>query len=196
LHQPEKIRRFPGKTLLFGLILGLNVAACADDKAVETTPLPPPPAPNANLSACHDGAGLKLELAGAIEGRFEWRGSELQCESMRRPDDAGARLRFVADVDGSALALIIAIPDLERGQTGTELASNLTLYVEGVALFFGTQGTDSCWADVDSQELLDDERYDISGEVYCIAPLSEINGSSSVTIVDLAFVSRLDWDMT
>ena len=182
--------------LLSGLILNLGLVACGDKETVEPVPQSTLPAPVVNLAACHDGARLKLGLVGAIEGSFDWRDGEFQCESMRRPDDAGARLRFVGDVDGSALALIVAIPGLERGAAVSELASNLTLYVEGEARFFGTQGTESCWADIDSQELLDAARYDIAGEVYCIAPLGEINGSSSVTIVDLEFVSRLDWDVT
>lgn len=154
------------------------------------------PEPEVTVQACHAGASLKLQLAGAIEGSFDWHDGAFQCESMRRPDDAGARLRFVGDVADSALALIIAIPELGRGATGKELASNLTLYVEGEALFFGTQGTESCWADIARQDLLDAARYDITGEVYCIAPLGEINGATSVTIVELSFATQLDWDMT
>ena len=68
--------------------------------------------------------------------------------------------------------------------------------LKDTAFFFGTQGTDSCWADITRQDLLDAARYDIAGEVYCIAPLNEINGDSSTTIVELSFATQVDWDLT
>lgn len=196
LQQPEEIRVFPGKNLLFGLVLSLGVWACNDDDPAESPAQSALPAPTVNLSACHASAELNLQFTGAMEGDLEWRGSDFQCESMRRPDGAGARLRFVGNADDATLALIIAIPDLKRGATGKELASNLTLNVEDTALFFGTQGTESCWADIVAQDLLNAARYAIKGEVYCIAPLGEINGDSSVTIVELSFATQLDWDLT
>lgn len=196
LQQPEEIRVFPGKNLLFGLVLSLGLLACNDDDPAEPPAQSALPAPTVNLAACHSDAKLKLQFTGAIEGDLDWSGDHFQCESMRRPDDAGARLRFVGNADDATLALIIAIPGLERGATGKELASNLTMHVQDTALFFGTQGTESCWADIVTQDLLDGDRYDIQGEVYCIAPLGEINGDSSVTIVTLSFATQLDWDLT
>ena len=182
--------------MLFGLILSAGLGACDDEEPVKPIAQPALPAPNQHLAACHEQAHLTLEFTGAIEGDFDWRGETFQCTSMRRPDDAGARLRFVADASDSVLILIIAIPDLDRGQTGDELAANLTLHVQDTAFFFGTQGTDSCWADITRQDLLDAARYDIAGEVYCIAPLNEINGDSSTTIVELSFATQVDWDLT
>jgi len=38
----------------------------------------------------------------------------MACDSMLRPDGKGVRLQFVGDISGERLALIIALPDLNR----------------------------------------------------------------------------------
>ena len=62
----------------------------------------------------------------------------IQCESMRRPDDRGVRLRFTGEVAGERLAVIIAMPELEPGVTGPEFDSIVTVTVEGSGRFFST----------------------------------------------------------
>ncbi len=87
------------------------------------------------------------------------------------------------------------MPDLERGTTAQELGSNMTVIEEGSGRFFSTSGLGNCWTDVSEQQAMDDsgDAYFIAGTLYCIAPLAEINGDSSVTVRELRFGGRLDW---
>ena len=172
------------------------IAACGGAPGSGPAPaiLPDPPAVD---RSCHEGGFLSTELYGALASEIDWRGDGFDCEGMPRPDGQGARLRFAGAVgDGSRdLAFIIALPDLERGQSARELPSNVTLIAEGSGLFFSTPGVDTCWTDVDTGEADIDspERFEVSGTLYCIAPIPEVNGSSSVSLEELRFSGRLDW---
>ena len=75
------------------------------------------------------------------------------------------------------------------------VASNVTLIEEGSGRFFSTSGLDTCWTDVDEQVALEDPpgRYTISGTLYCITPLAEVNGDSGVSLRELKFAGLLDW---
>lgn len=117
------------------------------------------------------------------------------CESMQRPDGAGVRLRFAGDVAGERLAFIIAIPDIQPGKTSAELPSNVTATVEGSGRFFSTPDLDSCWTDVDSQTAIsnDNGSYTISGTLYCVTPLGEVNGDAAVSIPELSFTTVVEW---
>ena len=114
---------------------------------------------------------------------------------MPRPNALGARLRFAGHAAeiGQDLAIIIAMPDLERGATGDEMKTNATVILEGSGRFFNTAAGDVCWTDVLRQELISDERYAIGGKLYCIGPLIEVNGDASVSIPELEFSGLLDW---
>lgn len=118
---------------------------------------------------------------------------------MPRPDDAGARIRLSGPVrnDGEAktLTFILGLPDLVAGQTGAELPTNVTLVEEGNGRFFGTPDTSSCWTDVTTHRLIEgsENEYAIGGNLYCVSPLAELNGSASVTFTGLSFTGRLNW---
>ena len=63
--------------------------------------------------------------------------------------------------------------------------------------FFATPDLSACWMDVDRHEPVGDETvstYLISGTLYCISPLAELNGASSISFTELKFTSRLDWE--
>lgn len=115
---------------------------------------------------------------------------------MQRPGGAGIRLRFSGDVAGERLAIIIAIPDMQRGETAVELPSNVTTTVEGSGRFFSTPDLDSCWTDINSQTAIsgDNGSYAISGTLYCVTPLGEVNGDAAVSIPELSFTTVVDWE--
>ncbi len=181
--------RAPG--LLILTLLG-TAAACSRNAAVDAPDEPPVPSP---AYRCGTGGFLEAELVGAVSTSLDWEADVLACEGMPRPDQRGARLRFAGPGlhDGETLAVIIAMPELERGATGREFATNATVMVEGSGRFFSTSGDEVCWTDVVRQEPLSADRYAIAGSVYCIAPLVEINGDSSVTIAELSFSGLVDW---
>ncbi len=141
---------------------------------------------------------MRTALFGSLETSVSWTGSEMLCENMLRPDNAGVRLRFAGDVDGEKLALIIAIPGLAKGEAGDELPSNVTATVEGSGRFFSTPNLDSCWTDILSQSPLADAKHtvEVSGTLYCVAPLGEINGDNAVSIPELTFTTLVRWNQS
>ena len=140
---------------------------------------------------------LRGAIYGAIETRLDWGKHDLECSGMPRPEGRGARLRFAGQsADGThALAVIVAIPELARNASGAEYDANVTLIEEGNGRFFSTPDLGNCLADIASAETLDDsgDRYSIRGALYCVSPLPEINGDSSVSVPDLQFSGLLDW---
>lgn len=144
---------------------------------------------------CSHGAYLRGKVIGAVSATLDWETERIDCEGMPRPEGKGARLRFEGkshDRDRAA-AIIIALPELDRGETGMELGSNVTFVVEGSGRFFSSSGPGTCWTDVDRQDPLSGDRYVVAGKLYCIGPLVEVNGDSSVSIPELDFSGMLDW---
>lgn len=180
-----------------GSIIGLAALALAtacDSGPVTGTDAPSAPARNA--PGCAPDAFLESRLYGAFEVDIGWRGTALDCEGMRRPDGAGARLRFAGELAGGhRVTIIIALPGLQPGTTADELASNVTLIEEGSGRFYSTTGLDNCWTDVVRQSPLggSSEIYVVAGTLYCISPLGEVNGDASVSLPELRFSGRLDW---
>jgi hypothetical protein len=162
--------------------------------AQETAPLLPVAE---KAGPCDDGGRLHTKLYGALQGEIDWQGSEMSCTGMPRPDAAGARLRFAghAGENRLALAFILALPELTPGATARELPSNLTVIEEGKGRFFNTANLDICLTDIERQDATEQSgQYQIAGTVYCIGPLAEVSGESSVSIEKLEFSGRVDWD--
>ena len=122
----------------------------------------------------------------------------MHCESMRRPDGEGIRLRFTGDVGGQRIAIILALPKLERGQAGGEYPTVVTFMVEGSGRFFSTPHLDNCWSDIARQDPVTDstDRYHLAGKLYCVAQQGEINGDAAVSIPELEFLGIVDWSAT
>lgn len=114
---------------------------------------------------------------------------------MPRPDGDGARLRFAGGLSDRQIAFIIALPGLRRGVMSKELPTTVTLIEEGGGRFFSTVDQDLCWTDILELEADDrsEENYRISGRLYCVAPLTQVNGESDVLIPELEFRGQLDW---
>ena len=169
----------------------LSATACkpgADSAAV---------APSEDFASpgCGDDGFLVAEIYGAISASLDWSGTQLTCEGMPRPDGRGARLRFAGSVDAHRIAIIVAMPELTRDSAGGELASNITLIEEGSGRFYSTADLDVCLTQVDAIEALDKKgnRYSVAGSVYCVSPLAEVNGETSISINELSFTGLFDW---
>ena len=192
---------------------GLLLCACLSVLTLGCAESAPPSAPAEEVSAeaaarCVSDGHLQTELTGEIRASIDWDVTALVCEGMRRPDDEGARLRFSGPAPASdptensstkakMLTFIIGLPYLGPGVTGKELPSNVTLVEEGAGRFFATSDAENCWTDVLSQEAIEPgspDLYRVAGIVYCIAPLAEINGGSSVTFTELAFAGQVNWE--
>ena len=170
--------------------LALCLIACTDKTEVGT----------AGSAACGDDGELVGEIFGSVRASIAWGGGTLECEGMPRPNGEGARLRFAGPADTpdgtQQLAFIMGLPDLVKGQTGKELLTNVTMMEEGTGRFFGTREASNCWTDIDMHEPLQPQnstKYRISGVLYCVAPLANLNDNSSISFADLQFTGRLDW---
>ncbi|MDX1508989.1 MAG: hypothetical protein R3358_11960 [Woeseiaceae bacterium] len=171
--------------------------AAATEAVATATPASILPAAEPRKIGCGDDGALTATLYGALSGDVSWQADNMYCEGMPRPNDAGARLRFAGKAGDPALAIafIVAIPALERGATATELPSVVTVIEEGKGRFFSTPDLDSCWTDVKAHEALDesDGTFAIDGELYCISPVPEVNGDTSVSIEEMRFSGLVDW---
>jgi hypothetical protein len=161
---------------------------------------PGPGTTGTTLHRCGSDGRLSAELHGGLAVSLEWGADDLQCAGMPRPEAEGARLRLSGPVDDAPdaqmIAIILGIPDLVEGGFGRELPTNVTLIEEGVGRFFSTPDLTGCWTDIDRHEIAGDANpsiYRVSGTVYCVSPLAEVNGGSSISFTELNFTSRLDW---
>ena len=178
---------------VIGLFLAAAVPACHSDPretataANDRTPVP----------ICGNDGYLAGELYGEIRATLNWDNRELECEGMPRPDGVGARLRFAGLVEpgGRQIAIIIAMPEFTLTTIADELAANVTLIEEGNGRFFSTPDLDNCLGEIGSIDAIDDsgDRYAVTGALYCVSPLPEVNGDSSVSIPELTFSGLLDW---
>lgn len=179
-------------------VLMVTTAALVGCKPTTGTALEPAPAAATTLVPCGDAGYLRGQLYGAIPVSLDWSSADLNCEGMPRPSGRGARLRFAGVTAGGnlQLAIIIAIPDLQRDAVGREFASNVTVIEEGGGRFFSTSDLGNCLTDITIVEKrdVDVDRYSIGGKLYCVSPLAEINGDSSVLIPELAFLGLVDWN--
>ena len=182
----------PGGLFLAALAL---LAAC--QPAAEPDPNAAVAPEEEPVLLCGNEGRLSTDLYGAIAVEVNWNKNDLECAGMPRPAGRGARLRFAGkSADGDLqLAIIIAIPDLERGAQNGEFSANVTLIEEGNGRFFSTPDLNNCLVDITSASELDDsgDRYSITGELFCVTPLPEINGDSSVSIPKMLFSGLLDW---
>ena len=173
-----------------------TTATGVDAASSDTRPsalMPPAPKP----VACSADGRLSASLYGALEGEVNWQADAMSCEGMPRPGGEGARLRFAgtAGDSGLALAFIVAIPKLKPDAGGTELPTRLTIIEEGKGRFFSSVDLDNCWTDIASQlPGGEDEHANIvAGKVFCIAPLAEVNGDTSVSIEHFEFAGIVNW---
>lgn len=180
------------RAALFCLIVtGLGSCDAGSDSAPVVT------ADAAIAQHCGGDGFLTTEMFGALQTRLQWTAAELECEGMPRPNGDGARLRFAGQLgDGQQLAFIIALPGLRRGEMATELATTVTIIEEGSGRFFSTATADICWTDITRLDLIgaSASNYLVDGNLYCVAPLTQVNGDSDILIRDLEFRGLLDWD--
>lgn len=212
LHQESTFRtRNPANGRWRSCLLSLLVSAfpvlngCSDEPTADDAadaanePLSASflPANIAARAGCTDQGLLQATVYGALSGDLDWSSKSMDCEGMPRPDGNGARLRFagIAGANAARLAIIISLPGLPRAEPAAEIPSNITIIEEGSGRFFSTNDLDNCWTDIERQYEIDSAvgRYSIDGTLYCISPLAEVNGPSSVSITKLRFSGLVDW---
>jgi hypothetical protein len=198
---------YPGNTAFRSVAALLLAFQCLLVAACDAPPITAdePPVADTSFPGCEVDGQLSAELYGGIRAKLAWGADVLDCDGMIRPDGEGARLRFAGPLptgesaeEQRSLAFIFGLPDLQRGETASELPTNVTLIEVGAGRFYGTQDTENCWTDILSQEQIGAENaaeYRITGLLYCVAPLAELNGSSSISFADIKFTGWLSWEI-
>jgi len=170
--------------------LVLCVSGCGDPEPIAAEP----------TTACDIDGALVTENYGGVRASIEWDADVLECHGMSRPNGQGARLHLagpVATADGERrLAFIFGHPDLSRGETAKELPTNVTLMEEGTGRFFGARNAANWWTDIEVHEQMqptESTTYSVSGVLYRVAPLAELNGDSNFSFTDLTFTGHVTW---
>jgi hypothetical protein len=164
-------------TTVLGVLL--NVVAPADDAAHECLP--------------DGGGGLELRISGEFETSVEWGNEGTRCEGGPRPAGDALRLMFSRDEDG--LLMVLAITGLERGATGETLPANLTIVRQGLGLFYGSLGADTCIVEVDENLALAEhaDTYRVGGRGRCEAPIPAISRDAEIRVAPFEFTGRAYW---
>ena len=177
------------------ILVALLVAGCGEPPPGPQTAEPvPEPAPV--TSTCGGAGRVEATLSGALNAALDWRDAALRCESMRRPDNEGVRLRFTGDVGNERLVIIVAAPGLDAGATGPGFDAVVTVTVEGSGRFFSTPNLGACWADVTRNDPVGDTSGDhvVAGTLSCVGPLGEVNGEGYVDLREMRFSGIANWE--
>ena len=190
----DTLHRISNKLLMAAaaLLLVMPLAAC---QPAAESPVVNEQQPANGERGCGDNGRLSTTLYGSIAREISWSAGAFRCESMLRPEGKGVRLRFIGDIAENELSIILALPELRPGATNPESPTVVTLTVDGSGRFFTTPTLESCWSDILAQDPVGagDSRYAISGTLYCVAPLGEINGDAAISIPEMAFRGIVDW---
>jgi hypothetical protein len=188
---------------LFAALLALGIAAWAAFSPLRHLPV----ADDAGVSAPMTMAPCVMNNPGYLHGRLygslaatiDWRGPELTCDGMARPNNAGVRLIFASpdNDDQARLIFVIGIDGEPDKLENHEEKANITIIEEGSGRFFSTGGQDRCWTTIQTIAPLSEETdsaYQVDGELYCAGALPSLNGKGSVTLGDFRYSGRLALD--
>jgi len=164
----------------------------------------PPPTPSVtaafesapmNLCAVASDGFLSGDLFGALSEHIDWRGGNMDCGGMLRPDnDDGIRLVFAAPRQGQRLLIVLGIDgELDELLEG-EHSTNITIIDETRNRFFSAGRKNRCWSTIESIRPVADHStriLQVVGEVYCYGSLPSLSDNSSVALRDVSYSGRL-----
>ena len=136
---------------------------------------------------------LRGALSGQISAELDWRGNDMRCDGMFRPEGEGIRLVFDEhlDEDKPGLIIIVGIADAVLGEPVEDLPANITIIDQSNGLFYSTGDETRCSTKFTTQVALKgtaEESWRIDGLIYCVlGVLTELKGSGRVTITELEF---------
>jgi hypothetical protein len=144
-----------------------------------------------------DDGYLRGRLHASTDLDIDWSGASLACAGNARPGEAGLRLFFAGQPEGSEdrLVLVIGLDAGIAGLAGREIPASVTLIDEASSQFFHA-ATGRCFSSVRAVQPLPDARYAyrIEGSLYCSGAIPAVSGEHSVTLGDIAYAGRLALD--
>ena len=144
---------------------------------------------------CLPGGGgrLEVQISGEFDAAVDWGNDGTRCDGGPRPDGDALRLMFSRDDDG--LLMVLGITGLGRGATRESLPANLTVVRQGLGLFYGSLGADTCVVTVEENLAMEDQpdTYRVSGHGRCEAPIEAIARDGEIRIAPFAFTGKAYW---
>jgi hypothetical protein len=139
---------------------------------------------------------LTGELYGEVRKTLDWRGENMLCDGMPRPEGRGIRLVFSEQIDPDipGMVLVIGIADAQLGAPEQELEANVTIIDQVSGKFYGTQSQPRCWTRLTTQLRLTgtvEESWRLDGSLYCASALAALVGPGSVTLDDIEYSSMM-----
>ena len=156
---------------------------------------PPPPAGADAARAAADarpaGCFLATRLKGALEAAIDWRGDALLCEGGARPEGRGLRASFAGKgPQGEALRIVFGLAALPGAGESRNVATHLTLIVEGSGKLYATQGDAQCTTELLQQSPLAAQpgQWRMRARGYCIDPAATLDASARL------YMERFDFE--
>ena len=146
-----------------------------------------------------DAGFLTMRLRGSIEAEIRWRGPDLDCTGMSRPDGRGLRLRFAGARDGGDLAIVFAAPELGMGVSAKAVPVNITVLDGAGERIYGTQGDSRCFFDEVEQHPLSDaglppRSYRVNARGFCTVPARAVDGDGAVLLTRFDFAGLVTFE--
>jgi hypothetical protein len=156
-----------------------------------------PPAESAGPATClTSGDGyLRARVAGAIEARVDWRNAGLRCEGEARDSPPGVRLSFQRPGGKPDLLFVFGLTGVREGRPAHEVATNLTLIVQGTDRIYGTLGDSRCTVDSLSQRRLGaGKSYRLEARGFCTQPAHAVRGEGVVLVSTFEFAGVVNYE--
>jgi hypothetical protein len=161
-----------------------------------TLPAPAAPAGPANCLGSGDGY-LRARVAGALETRVDWRNSGLRCEGEARDAPPGVRLSFQHPGGKPDLLFVFGLTGVREGRPAHEVATNLTLIVQGTDRIYGTLGDSRCTVDSLVQRRVGPgKNYRLEARGFCTQPAHAVRGEGVVLVSTFEFAGIVNYEGT
>jgi hypothetical protein len=159
-----------------------------------TLAAPAAPAGPANCLASGDGY-LRAHVAGAVEARVDWSNAGLRCQGEARDAPPGVRLSFQRPGDKPDLLFVFGLTGVREGRPAHEVATNLTLIVQGTDRIYGTLGDSRCTVDSLSQRRLGPGKsYRLEARGFCTQPAHAVRGEGIVLVSTFEFAGVVNYE--
>ena len=134
-------------------------------------------------------------MAGAVETRVDWRNSGLRCEGEAKETPTGVRLSFQHPGSKPDLLFVFGLTGVREGRPAHEVATNLTVIVQGTDRIYGTLGDSRCTVDSLSQRRLGSgKNYRLEARGFCTQPAHAVRGEGAVLVSTFEFAGVVNYE--
>lgn len=138
---------------------------------------------------------LRARLRGAIDADIDWRNAEMSCEGGPRPEGGGLRLTVAGPLKatGQTLRFVFGVEANGSDESSRNLATNLTVIVEGAGALYATRGDGKCTVDALHRGATDGAspaRRRVEARGFCTGPATSIDGMDRVIVERFDFASQ------